>query len=68
MKKTTKCGLGHTAPHPILNTMDNFPHLYDALIPEQTDIRVFDLDASVKAANTAVGRTSASEEKEEEQL
>ncbi|WP_446009737.1 NADH-ubiquinone oxidoreductase-F iron-sulfur binding region domain-containing protein [Candidatus Electrothrix sp.] len=71
MKKTTKCGLGHTAPHPILNTMDNFPHLYEALIPEQSDIRVFDLEASIKAANAAVGRTSASKEtreKEEEQL
>ncbi|WP_339137692.1 MAG: NADH-ubiquinone oxidoreductase-F iron-sulfur binding region domain-containing protein [Candidatus Electrothrix sp. GW3-4] len=68
MEKTTKCGLGHTAPHPILNTLDNFPHLYEALIPEQSDIRVFDLDASIKAANAAVGRTSVPEEKEEEQL
>ncbi|XCN72420.1 MAG: NADH-ubiquinone oxidoreductase-F iron-sulfur binding region domain-containing protein [Candidatus Electrothrix aestuarii] len=68
MQKTTKCGLGHTAPHPILNTLDNFPHLYEALIPEQSDIRVFDLDASIKAANATVGRTSVPDEKEEEQV
>ena len=58
MQKTTKCGLGHTAPNPILNTMDNFPHLYDALIPEQTGIRAFDVEASVQASNLAVGRAS----------
>ncbi|CAK8715457.1 NAD(P)-dependent nickel-iron dehydrogenase flavin-containing subunit [Candidatus Electrothrix laxa] len=58
MQKTTKCGLGHTAPNPILNTLDNFPHLYDALIPEQTSIRAFDLEASVQASNLAVGRAS----------
>ena len=64
MQKTTKCGLGHTAPNPILNTLDNFPHLYDALIPEQSDIRSFDLDAAVQASNTAVGRESVPEEEQ----
>lgn len=64
MQKTTKCGLGHTAPKPILNTMDDFPHLYDALIPEQSDIRFFDLETAVQAANTAVGKTSVHKEEQ----
>ena len=67
MQKTTKCGLGHTAPHPILDTLDNFPHLYDKLIAQENDIRPFDLAASVQAANAAVGRTSVTEDLKEEQ-
>jgi [NiFe] hydrogenase diaphorase moiety large subunit len=64
MQKTTKCGLGHTAANPILNTLDNFPHLYDALIPEQTDIRSFDLEAAVQASNLTVGRASVAKEEQ----
>ncbi|MCW5202418.1 NAD(P)H-dependent oxidoreductase subunit E [Desulfobulbus sp. US4] len=64
MQKTTKCGLGHTAPNPILNTLDDFPHLYDALIPKQTDIRSFDLEAAVQDSNLAVGRTSVTKEEQ----
>jgi [NiFe] hydrogenase diaphorase moiety large subunit len=64
MQKTTKCGLGHTAANPILNTLDNFPHLYDALIPQQTDIRSFDLKAAVQASNLAVGRASVAKEEQ----
>ena len=58
MQKTNKCGLGQTAPNPILNTLDDFPHLYDTLIPEQTGIRAFDVEASIQASNLAVGRAS----------
>ncbi len=73
MQKTTKCGLGHTAPNPILNTLDNFPHLYAALIPEQSDIRSFDLDAAVRASSAAVNRPSVQHQsvqhqQEEEQI
>jgi [NiFe] hydrogenase diaphorase moiety large subunit len=68
MQKTTKCGLGHTAPHPILDTLENFPHLYEGLIAQEDDIRPFDLEASVQAANAAVGRSSATENLKEEQV
>ncbi len=67
MQKTTKCGLGHTAPHPILDTMDNFPHLYDTLIAQDNDIRPFDLESAVTAANAAVGRVSVHKDLKEEQ-
>jgi [NiFe] hydrogenase diaphorase moiety large subunit len=65
MRKTTKCGLGHTAANPILNTMDNFPQLYDALIPEQTDIRAFDLEAAIRESSAAVNRTSVHHKEEQ---
>ena len=64
MQKTNKCGLGQTAPNPILHTLDNFPHLYAALIPEQSDIRSFDLDAAVRASSAAVNRTPTHEEEQ----
>ncbi|MCI5223349.1 MAG: hypothetical protein D3924_11915, partial [Candidatus Electrothrix sp. AR4] len=57
MQKSNKCGLGQTAANPILTSMTNFPQLYAALLPEQSDIRPFDLDAAVKASCASVGRT-----------
>lgn len=34
---TSRCGLGHTSPNPILSTMKNFPLVYSALLKERHD-------------------------------
>jgi [NiFe] hydrogenase diaphorase moiety large subunit len=67
MQKANKCGLGQTAANPILTSMANFPQLYDALIPEQSDIRPFDLSAAVKASCACVGRTVGRTDPHEEE-
>ncbi len=34
---TSRCGLGHTAPNPVLSTIRNFPLVYAALLKENPD-------------------------------
>jgi len=34
---TSRCGLGHTSPNPVLSTMRNFPMVYSALVKESRD-------------------------------
>lgn len=34
---TSRCGLGHTSPNPVLSTISNFPLVYAALVKEHTD-------------------------------
>jgi [NiFe] hydrogenase diaphorase moiety large subunit len=35
--QTSRCGLGHTSPNPILSTIKNFPLVYSALLKERPD-------------------------------
>jgi [NiFe] hydrogenase diaphorase moiety large subunit len=35
--QTSRCGLGHTSPKPILSTISNFPLVYSALLKEHKD-------------------------------
>lgn len=35
--KTSRCGLGHTSPNPVLSTMRNFPMVYSAMVKESWD-------------------------------
>ena len=34
---TSRCGLGHTSPNPVLSTIRNFPLVYSALVKENRD-------------------------------
>jgi [NiFe] hydrogenase diaphorase moiety large subunit len=54
----SRCGLGHTAPNPILSTIKNFRHLYEGRIvsADETYESGFDLKRAVAEANSAVGR------------
>ena len=54
----SRCGLGHTAPNPIVSTIKNFRHLYEGKIvdADETFESSFDLETSVAEANEAVGR------------
>jgi len=36
MMRTSRCGLGTTAPNPILTTLDKFPEIYEAKLTEPT--------------------------------
>jgi [NiFe] hydrogenase diaphorase moiety large subunit len=58
MKKANKCGLGQTAANPVLTSLESFPELYQALLPEPSDILPrFDLAAAVQESCACVGRT-----------
>ncbi|MEE8441940.1 MAG: NADH-ubiquinone oxidoreductase-F iron-sulfur binding region domain-containing protein, partial [Spirochaetia bacterium] len=54
----SRCGLGHTAPNPIVSTIKNFRHLYEGKIvnADETFETSFDLATSVAEANETVGR------------
>jgi [NiFe] hydrogenase diaphorase moiety large subunit len=49
VSKMSRCGLGQTAPNPILNTLRDFPHLYEAKLRENDDLR-FDLQAALRGS------------------
>jgi [NiFe] hydrogenase diaphorase moiety large subunit len=34
---TSRCGLGHTSPNPILSTIANFPLVYSAMVKDHSD-------------------------------
>jgi [NiFe] hydrogenase diaphorase moiety large subunit len=48
--KMSRCGLGQTAPNPILSTLRDFPHLYDAKIAASDVVRI-DLQAALRGAS-----------------
>jgi len=53
----SRCGLGHTACNPVVSTLRNFRHLYEARIRNADEqFETFDLAASVAEANKTVGR------------
>jgi len=56
--KASRCGLGQTAPNPIVSTIKNFRHLYEGKIrnADETFASGFDLNKSVSEAKAAVGR------------
>jgi [NiFe] hydrogenase diaphorase moiety large subunit len=57
----SRCGLGQTACNPVVSTIRNFRHLYEARIrnADETFETTFDLAAAVAEANKAVGRRAA---------
>jgi len=60
IKVMSRCGLGQTSPNPILTTLQNFRHLYEAKIHRDKEfIPEFDLEAAVQAACRVTGQTLA---------
>ena len=57
----SRCGLGHTMPNPVVSTIKNFRHLYEARIinADETYNSTFDLGKAVAASCEAVGRQPA---------
>lgn len=40
VSKMSRCGLGQTAPNPILTTLRNFPHLYESRLAPENVLRI----------------------------
>lgn len=58
--ETSRCGLGTTAPNPILTTLQNFPLVYSALAkPSQDRVRAtFDIQSAIDGARKLAKRRS----------
>ena len=56
MRDTSHCGLGGTAPNPVLDTLDKFPGLYRSRLRDSHYEPAFDLDAALQEARQISGR------------
>ena len=60
--RTSRCGLGQSAPNPILSTLRNFPQLWEGKLKRVDFIPSFDLAKSLRTATAVQGRLPAGEE------
>lgn len=56
MQKTAHCGLGATAPNPILDTLHKFPGIYSKRLLNRSYEPAFDLDAALDVSRHITGR------------
>lgn len=56
MQKTAHCGLGATAPNPVLETMQKFPGTYSKRLLNRSYEPAFDLDAALEVSRRITGR------------
>lgn len=58
--KTSRCGLGHAAPNPLISSMQNFPLVYSALLKASKDGRQagFDIQQALQEARVIAKRRS----------
>lgn len=59
MRRASYCGLGHTAPNHVLDTLDKVPEIYRRRLASQTHTPSFDLDAALSEARALTGRTDS---------
>ena len=59
--RMSRCGLGQTAPNPILTTMRSFPELYEARLATASFEPLVTLDAALREAVEVQGREPANE-------
>jgi len=59
MRSSSHCGLGTTAPNPVLDTLNKFPHIYDERLRRSGYEPSFDLDAALQDARDIIGRDDA---------
>jgi [NiFe] hydrogenase diaphorase moiety large subunit len=60
--RMSRCGLGQTAPNPILTTMRSFPELYEARLAPDAFEPLVTLDAALREAVEVQGREPATQE------
>ena len=60
--RMSRCGLGQTAPNPILTTMSSFPELYEARLASAPFTPLVTLHDALREAVEVQGRESASQE------
>ena len=56
MQTTAHCGLGATAPNPVLDTLKKFPATYSRRLLNRSYEPAFDLDAALEASRRITGR------------
>jgi len=59
MRFTSHCGLGTTAPNPVLDTLEKFPQIYEKHLKHSSYEPAFDLDAALQDARDITGRDDA---------
>ncbi len=59
MKASSHCGLGTTAPNPVLDTLEKFPQIYEQRLRHSGYEPAFDLDAALQDARDITGRDDA---------
>jgi len=59
MRSTSHCGLGTTAPNPVLDTLEKFPQIYEKHLKHSSYEPAFDLDAALQDARDITGRDDA---------
>jgi [NiFe] hydrogenase diaphorase moiety large subunit len=59
MRRGSHCGLGHTAPSHVLNTLDRFPQIYAERLVSREQTPAFDLDEALAEARALSGRDDA---------
>ncbi|MCP3870369.1 MAG: NADH:ubiquinone oxidoreductase [Gammaproteobacteria bacterium] len=60
VSETSRCGLGHTSPNPVLSTIANFPLVYAAFLKKSEDGReaAFDIQAALEDSRHLAKRRS----------
>ena len=56
MRQNSHCGLGATAPNPVLDTLDKFPDIYTKRLANRGFEPAFDLDAALEESRRITGR------------
>lgn len=56
MRTMSHCGLGHTAPNPVLDMLEKFPGAYEQKLTSLSFEPAFDLDAALATARRITGR------------
>jgi [NiFe] hydrogenase diaphorase moiety large subunit len=59
MRSASHCGLGTTAPNPVLDTLGKFPQIYETRLKHASYEPAFDLDAALQDARDISGRDDA---------
>ena len=59
MRQASHCGLGSTAPNPVLDLLERFPQLVEARLAHSSYEPAFDLDAALQEARDITGRDDA---------
>ena len=59
MRSSSHCGLGTTAPNPVLDTLSKFPHIYEKRLKQSSYEPAFDMDAALQDSRDITGRDDA---------
>ena len=59
MQQSSHCGLGVTAPNPVLDTLKKFPDIYTKRLANRGFEPAFDLDAALQESRNITGRDDA---------